>query len=400
MARDFLLSEGTAARRRFPVYLVDATDGITAETGEAGGQPQISKQGGAFANTTATLTAIGNGAYYVELTATELNTLGLIVVRYKSANTAEFNMDGQVVGYDPGSADISGGVISGKVWDELRSNHVVAGSFGLASQLVRDGTAQAGAAGSITLDAGASATDNLYNGAIVAIYAGTGAGQARQGVSYVGSTKVLTIDTNWTTNPDGTSKFVLFFAPVAAQVPANFSLLSIDGSGRVDLGKWIGTAPLALTSQLVQAQANQLGAQAKLDVNAEVDGALDTPIPAATANSINERIKTMDDADIPGRLPATLLGGNMRSNVQAMAADVIDNTALAASAVDEILDDPIEGSLTLRQALRVILSAAAGKSNSHQLGTPKYRDQADGKDRISATTDANGNRTAVTIDGT
>jgi len=97
MSRIYVQSEGTAARRRFPVYLVDATDGITPETGEAGGQPQISKAGGSWANTTATLTAIGNGAYYVELTATELNTLGSFQVRYKSANTAEFNMDGEVV---------------------------------------------------------------------------------------------------------------------------------------------------------------------------------------------------------------------------------------------------------------------------------------------------------------
>ena len=101
MSRQYLLSEGTAAERRFPVYLVDATDGITPETGESAGQPQISKAGGAWANTTNTLTAIGNGAYYVELTATELNTLGTFQVRYKSANTAEFNMDGQVVAYDP-----------------------------------------------------------------------------------------------------------------------------------------------------------------------------------------------------------------------------------------------------------------------------------------------------------
>lgn len=93
----FFQSEGTAARRRFPVYLVDVTDGLTPETGEAAGQPQISKAGGAFANTTATLTAIGNGNYYVELTATELNTLGAIIVRYKSANTAEFSLSAPVV---------------------------------------------------------------------------------------------------------------------------------------------------------------------------------------------------------------------------------------------------------------------------------------------------------------
>jgi hypothetical protein len=97
----FELSEATAARRRFPVYLVDATDGLTPETGEAGGQPQIQKSGGAWANTSATLSAIGNGAYYVELTQAELDTLGDGQIRYKSANTAEFNMPFQVVAFDP-----------------------------------------------------------------------------------------------------------------------------------------------------------------------------------------------------------------------------------------------------------------------------------------------------------
>jgi hypothetical protein len=108
MPRLFKQSEGTAARRRFPVYLVDATDGITPETGEGAGQPQISKNGGAFANTTATLTAIGNGSYYVELTATELDTIGLITIRYKSANTAEFSMDGQVIAIDLNDATAAG----------------------------------------------------------------------------------------------------------------------------------------------------------------------------------------------------------------------------------------------------------------------------------------------------
>lgn len=108
MSRLYTVSESVAVKRRFPVYLVDETDGITPETGEAGGQPQISKGGGAWANTTNTLVAIGNGAYYVELTATELDTLGPLLIRYKSANTAEFNIDGEVLASsvlaDPSSA--------------------------------------------------------------------------------------------------------------------------------------------------------------------------------------------------------------------------------------------------------------------------------------------------------
>lgn len=100
MSRLYTQSEATAARRRFPIFLVDATDGLTPETAEAAGQPQISQVGGAWANTSATLTAIGNGAYYVELTAAELATLGMFQIRYKSAATAEFNMDGQVILHD------------------------------------------------------------------------------------------------------------------------------------------------------------------------------------------------------------------------------------------------------------------------------------------------------------
>jgi hypothetical protein len=92
-----LQSEGTAARRQVYLHLVDAADGMTPETGEASGQPQVSKNGGSWTNTTNTLVAIGNGRYYVELTATELNTLGNVQVRYKSGNTAEAVAGAQVV---------------------------------------------------------------------------------------------------------------------------------------------------------------------------------------------------------------------------------------------------------------------------------------------------------------
>lgn len=95
-------SEATAAYRRMYFHCVDATDGLTPETGEAAGQPQISVNGGAWGNTTNTLTAIGNGRYYVEITAAELGTLGIIEGRYKSANTAEaLGTTLQVVPYDP-----------------------------------------------------------------------------------------------------------------------------------------------------------------------------------------------------------------------------------------------------------------------------------------------------------
>jgi hypothetical protein len=128
-----LQSESTAARRRVELYCVDATDGITAETGEAGGQPQISTNGGSWANTSATLTAIGSGHYYVELTSGELGTLGRIRVRYKSANTAEAMASCQVTANDPFasiSAPPSAASIADAVWDEAISGHLSGGSTG------------------------------------------------------------------------------------------------------------------------------------------------------------------------------------------------------------------------------------------------------------------------------
>lgn len=85
------------SHRYFYLFLVDATDGITPETGETGGQPQISKNGAAFANTSGTLVSIDYGAYYVILTISEIDTLGWIIGRYKSANTAESQGLAQVI---------------------------------------------------------------------------------------------------------------------------------------------------------------------------------------------------------------------------------------------------------------------------------------------------------------
>lgn len=88
------------------------------------------------------------------------------------------------------------------------------------------GTAQAGAAGSITLQSGASATDDTYNGQVVYISSGTGAGQSRAIEDYTGSSKVATVISNWATAPDNTSVYEIYpdditeitSAPTASQI--------------------------------------------------------------------------------------------------------------------------------------------------------------------------------------
>lgn len=86
---------------------------------------------------------------------------------------------------------------------------VTADGLAYAATIVRRSTAQAGAAGTITLDASASAVDSFYRGASIIILSGTGAGQQRLISAYVGSTKVASVLPNWTTNPDSTSIFAV-----------------------------------------------------------------------------------------------------------------------------------------------------------------------------------------------
>lgn len=106
------------------------------------------------------------------------------------------------------------------IWDEQRSGHVLSDTFGGLFQALNDGTAQAGGAGTITLAAAASAVDSFYNGAILQIISGTGAGQFRQIASYVGSTRVATIVGSWSTQPNNTSRYLLHTSQAVIDVSA------------------------------------------------------------------------------------------------------------------------------------------------------------------------------------
>lgn len=76
------------------------------------------------------------------------------------------------------------------------------------------GTASAGGSTTITLT-GTSSTDGYYNQQYVYINGGTGVGQRKRIIGYVGSTKVATVDSAWSINPDNTSTYVVSPSPYA-----------------------------------------------------------------------------------------------------------------------------------------------------------------------------------------
>lgn len=218
---------------------VDETDGKTAETALTITQPDVrlKKNGGAWAQKSAaqTLSHEENGWYEVALSTTDTDTLGHLVVAihesgalpvwrefmvvtanvYDSLVGGSDTLDVQVTGLGANvitaasmNADASAEVADA-VWDEARTDHVAAGSFGQAMQVIRSSTAQSGTTSTLVLDASASSSDSLYVGCAIAILAGTGEGQIRRCSAYTGSTKTATVSPNWGTAPDSDSVFII-----------------------------------------------------------------------------------------------------------------------------------------------------------------------------------------------
>lgn len=69
--------------------------------------------------------------------------------------------------------------------------------------------AQAAGTNTITLSPAASADNDIYNGKVIRIIAGVGAGQSRTITDYDGNTKVATVDSAWATEPNDQSTYSL-----------------------------------------------------------------------------------------------------------------------------------------------------------------------------------------------
>lgn len=72
--------------------------------------------------------------------------------------------------------------------------------------------------------------------------------------------------------------------------------------------------------------------------------------------------------------------------------------ALSVAGVDVIWDEVVDGVRTARESTRLWNSGVGAKSSGLDTTTAVYRDLADTKDRITATVDAFGNRSAVVLD--
>lgn len=98
----------------------------------------------------------------------------------------------------------------------------------------------------------------------------------------------------------------------------------------------------------------------------------------------------------------TAAAGVQEVKVASLAANAITAAATAtdfgAEIADAIWDEVVDGAATARESVRLANATLGGKASGLGTTTAVFRDLADTKARVSATVDADGNRSAVTRD--
>jgi hypothetical protein len=258
-------------------------------------------------------------------------------------------------------------------------------------------------------NAAAEAAGGLYT-------RGTGAGQIAQQANGQADVNLSTIKTQAVTCAAGVTvlasvgtaatstaqtgdAYARLGAPAGASVSADVAAVKVDTAAvKIQTDKltftvanqidanvldWKGATAPAMTGDAFARLGVPAGASVSADL-AVVAGYIDTEVAAILAAVDTEvaAIKAKTDS-----LPAA----------PSAVADIPTAAQNAAALLD--LSAGVETGLTPRQALRLMVAALAGKLSGAATTTVVIRNAvADSKDRITATVDADGNRSAVTLD--
>lgn len=172
---------------------------------------------------------------------------------------------------------------------------------------------------------------------------------------------------------------------IASVTGAVGSVTGAVGSVTGNVGGSVASV-VGLTPSNLDATISSRASAANLAI---VAGYVDTEITTLQAS--------VDDLPTNSEL-ATALGTADDVVLAAIAALTIPTAAQNAAALMD-LSNGVETGLTPRQAMRLMVAAAAGKLSGAATTTIVIRNAvADSKDRITATVDTNGNRSAITLD--
>ena len=130
------------------------------------------------------------------------------------------------------------------------------------------------------------------------------------------------------------------------------------------------------------------------------NGYYDVPLNTTDANTLGTlRVAISKSGALPVWQDYMVVPANVWDSMFGASTLNVNVSTMSSAAVDSILDDPVEGSYTMRQLLRLMASALLGKASGGGTATITFRDTGDSKDRITATVTSNGDRTTVVLDG-
>lgn len=249
----FPMVKNSVQRIVFPIRDADG-DPVT---GAAGDTPdsEYSLDGGSFADLADEIheLATSSGVYYLDLSADETNG-DVVCIQVKTATAGTTVL----VFYTAAEKLPTLAEIADAVWDEALTgaSHNLGNSAGkrlrqVSGEILRQEDAQAGDNLHITLDSGASSVNDFYLYSTVAIIGGTGIGQARHIMGYVGNTKVAEVYPAWKTNPASGSEFVII-----GTVVGHTHMFEVAGLAQInaEIVDVLGTDILAELSQGIPAK--------------------------------------------------------------------------------------------------------------------------------------------------
>ncbi len=215
---------------------------------------------------------------------------------------------------------------------------------------------------------------------------------------------------------DVTNVLIAYDVPTQAQMDANFANINIyvptkeEIRAEIDINSTRLAAIIADTNELqadnIPGLISGLNNLSSADVNTALDN-YDT-LKQSQSDSNFAALNDLSGSDVTNVLIAydvptqTQMDSNFVTLTSAMdlgfASIVLDINN--ADIADAVADEVYEGTITLRQAVRLFLAVMTGESSGGGTATITFRDIADTKNRLKVTVDTNGNRTAViTRDG-
>jgi hypothetical protein len=227
---------------------------------------------------------------------------------------------------------------------------------------------------SFTLTAG-SADDDAYNGMLAVITDVSTATQKAVGVisDYTGASKTVTLreDPGVFTMAATDNIEIILISPDILNVLADTAEIGAAGAGLTAVpwnASWDAEVQSEVNDALVALGLDHLLAASVTGTDVTDDSIIASLVSKESTADWDDYVNTTDSLQ-----------------------------AHQDSHADDVLDEVYEGTTTFRQFLRVAASALFGKLSGAATTTVSIRDEADSKNRIVATVDADGNRSAVTL---